>query len=123
VRLTWTNGTPAAAASEVGDGVANGGATGRGFRLEVTGSPARHSRLKLFIGMWEAQAQLVARIGDDPPLPALVDEVETGSAERIYTVTFGPLPTLRPLVVTWTLNVLHHVYGNVTLRAATLEDL
>lgn len=123
VTFSWTNGAPTPAVSGSGDGVAIGGAPGLGFRLEVTGHPTRASRLRVFLGVWQAQARLAARVGDEPPLPVLMEDVLVDSLERVYTVTFGPVPAGRPLVLTWTLTALHHMYGNVTLRAATLEDL
>ena len=123
VTFSWSDGQTVASASNVPDGIVAGDTIGRGFELRVAGDPNRARTLRVFVGVWRGGGRFTAQL--DGAATTFSDNTLTATApgaDRIYTVTFQPTTETGVLTVRWTLDSMSHMYGNVTLQAATLSD-
>jgi hypothetical protein len=103
--------------------VAVGGAVGLGFVVRVSGPLAGISRLSVQLGAWNVRGALEVRVEGQPGLgrqDGNLDAVHPGSDYNVI-VDFGPLAAGHALLLEWTVGVLHHRFGNVTMLAAGLS--
>ncbi len=122
-RFSWTNGTPAAAATDVPDGISVPDAN-RGFRLTLDGSPAVLRTVRLWLGVWQGRGKLTARLTDNS-LPMYTEntlEATNPGLDRVYTIGFRPRDPMQNLVVEWTLEGPIVGGANVTLQAITVSQ-
>jgi hypothetical protein len=122
-RVSWTDGTPTATA-RTRQGIAIGGAVGLGFVVRVAGPLAGISRLSVQLGAWNARGTLEVLVEGQPGprhQDGNLDAVHPGS-DYSTIVDFGPLGTGHALTLKWTVGVLHHRFGNVTILAAGLSS-
>lgn len=120
--FTWTDGTPAASATNTQTGVFVSGAAGTGFQFTAP-ADTNVRTLKVYVGLWYAQGKLEASLSDASAL-AYVDtslSSNTGTKNGVYTINYKAASAGQTLTVRYTLlNNFNSPYGNVTLEAATL---
>ena len=117
VGFSWTDGTPAAAATNTTTGIYVAGIN-RGFRLTVPADTTPRT-LTLFVGVWREQGRLLAQLSDQSA-PDFTDTSlinATGTSVRRYTLSYRAASAGQTLTVTFT---QMGTTGNVTLQAAAL---
>jgi hypothetical protein len=118
IGFSWTGGTPAASATGTTTGIFARGLD-NGFQLTVPADVTART-LTLFVGVWRAQGQLVARLSD-LSAPDYVDGSLvnlSSTAVGRYTLTFQAATPGQILTVTF--RQVSNTDGNVTLQAAAL---
>lgn len=119
--FSWTDGTPAATATNNPNGFYVLGA-GNGFELMIP-ADTNLKTLKLYTGLHRAQARLEATLSDGSA-PAFVSTAlsnDAGSRDGVYSVTFRAASAGQLLRVRYTLLTNYcDSCGNVALKAATL---
>ncbi|MFB3904696.1 MAG: peptidoglycan DD-metalloendopeptidase family protein [Acidobacteriota bacterium] len=119
-RYSWSDGTPAASASNTPTGVYRIG-QGSGFQLTVLADTTVRT-LRLYVGVWAAQGRLEATLSDGSA-PGLVDTSvinQTATSNGFYTLTYQAGTAGQSLRIRWTVHANFDPFGNVTLQAATL---
>ena len=118
IGFTWTDGTPAASATNSTTGVFVTGLN-NGFRITAP-ADTNVRTLKIYVGAWRTQGQMVAHLSDgsaadygDSSLSNLAGVTTLG----VYTLNYRSVGAGQTLTVTFTNKTSA---GNVTLQAATL---
>jgi hypothetical protein len=122
---SWSDGTPTAQAySSTGNFLFVTNNPLAGYQLTVPATN-RLRRLKVYLGLLDAQGTLDARLSDFSAMPysdtSLVqpDDIAYG----VYTLTFASANPGANLIVTWTAGlVLNPFYSELKWEAATLEE-
>jgi len=123
---SWSDGTPTTAAggSTTGIFIYGSNSPPPAFQLTV---PATNTlrRLKVYVGLYAAQARLDAGLTDFSALPysdsSLFAPYQNGYA--VYTFAFASTNPGTCLNITWTPVVLYDAnFGNITWQAATLSE-
>ncbi len=123
VTHSWNNGTPTSSGSNVADGVVMGDQEDVGFEIQAVGSSARPRTLTVHVGGWQARGRLTATLaGVSMSYTHEYYEPTTPGYDRVYRITFQPANNGDKVVVKWIAVDLTHMYGNVTLQAATLTE-
>ena len=118
--FTWTDGTPATAATNTTTGVFVPGQN-NGFRLTVPADTTVRT-LNVYVGAWHTQLRMVVHLSDNSA-PDYIDTslVNTVSPTSlgVYTLTYHAASAGQTLTVTLTQDLPGT--GNVTLQAATMQ--
>ncbi|HEY0708386.1 MAG TPA: hypothetical protein VGG33_16385 [Polyangia bacterium] len=126
VAFTWSDGMPTMSQNETRDGSNIGPGAQSGFELNVTGNVNKLRTLTLYVGAWNATAQLrVAWTGPSAPAEVMTDAAFTAGApgrDRMYRIRFQPTRADHKLRVQWRLQSVSDTYGNVTMQGATLTE-
>ncbi len=124
VRFSWNDGWPTSSAAETPDGIVVGDREGRGFEVEVTGSPTVTRRIKAHLGVWGARARLTVTLSDRAGTVYADNSLVAGEpgADRIYSILFQPSVQTQKLVLRWTVENINQTYGNVTLQAVSVAE-
>ncbi|MEO8368200.1 MAG: M23 family metallopeptidase, partial [Candidatus Solibacter sp.] len=121
VGFTWTDGTPTASVNNSTTGVFTRG-QGTGFSIVVPADPTVRV-LKLYVGAFQAQGRIVARLSDgSAPDCADTSLINTAGVTTlgVYTFNYSAATSGQTLTVTYTQESA--TLGNVTLQAATLSS-
>lgn len=120
--FTWTDGTPAASATNVRTGVYLIG-LGNGFQLTVP-ADTNPKTLRLNLGLWMARGNFEATLSDNSAAPYVDNSLQNsaGTSNGVYTIGFAAASAGQTLTIKWTAQATFHVSGNVTLEAATLVN-
>jgi hypothetical protein len=118
IGFSWTGGTPTASATNSTTGIYVAGAT-RGFQITVPADTVTRT-LTLFVGVWQSQGQLIARLSDqsapDYVNNSLVNTTTTSLGR--YTLVYRAGTAGQTLTVSFIQQ--SSTLGNVTLQAAAL---
>ena len=94
-----------------------------GFKVVAPAGPTPR-RLRLYVGVYNAEGQLDAALGDNSA-PAYSDGSFTSTGGKAvtaeYVITYAAATAGQQLVLQWTITNAQ-LGGNVTLQAATLQD-
>ena len=118
--FSWSNGTPTATATNTRTGIRVQGLN-NGFQITVPADLATRT-LRLYVGLWRAQAKLEATLSDGSASTYLNTNFfnQYQTANGVYTLTFSAASAGQTLTVKYTLKTSYDTSGNVTLEAATL---
>lgn len=122
--FTWSDGTPAGAATGTRSGVFIVGLS-NGFQITAPADPTPR-RLKVYAGLYGARARSEVSLNDFSAPPYLDATLQSayGNAYRVYTIEYAAASPGRALVFRHTVDTLFDAqFGNVTLAAATLEEV
>ena len=114
--LSWSDGTPYVTGSNSWGNYIAG--LDRGFRITVAAGVLPRT-LKLYVGGWNSNGRLVARLSDGSA-PDYVDASRSGGGQygAVYTLVFSASSAGQTLDVQWLQN---SSTGNVTLQGAALR--
>jgi len=113
--LSWSDGTPTAAASDR-SGVKIG--PGKGYQITAPAGIGVRT-LKIYVGGWLAVGKLTAQLSDNSvPVYVSVQGNAAGSYDAVYTLTYRAKSDGQRIVVNW---VHSSGTGTVNLQAATLQ--
>jgi len=122
--LSWTDGTPTAAASTTGFGTANYvyvGSLNSGFQITVP-ADTTNKVLKLYYMGWGCRTRIMATLSDNSAPTFINDSVDDPAGNIAYgvaTIYFAAASAGQTLTVT-EYDVLDYQGGNVGITAATL---
>jgi uncharacterized repeat protein (TIGR01451 family) len=122
--FSWTDGFPTVTASNTGTGVNVNGVVGNGFEITVPVDTNLRT-LKLYIGVWYAQAKMEASMSDGsaPTYTNTSFNNNGGGTFGLYTFNFKGGSPGQTIKIRFTiLNQYFSPNGNVALKAATLEN-
>jgi glucose/arabinose dehydrogenase len=120
VSYSWSDGTPRASATNSPTGVYVLG-TGSGFQLTIPADQTDRS-LKVYLGVWSAQGRFEATLSDNSAAPFVDTSLvsQTSGVTRAYVLNYRAGSAGQTLRIRWTLTSSFHLFGNITLQAATL---
>jgi hypothetical protein len=116
--ISWTDGTPVAAATNDITGVFIGG-IGNGFQISAPADTTTRTLL-VYVGGWVSGGKLVAHLSDGSAADFVDSSFSstTGQYKLVYTLTYRAASAGKQLVIQWT---QASGTGNVTLQAAALK--
>jgi hypothetical protein len=117
----WSGGTPSSSTTGTPSGVYIYGVN-NGFEINVPADTTQRT-LKLYVGVWEARGKLQANLSDGSAaayVDTSMDDPSGAGADKVYIINYQAASNGQRLTLRWTVDTAYHVWGNVTLQAATL---
>lgn len=120
VAYSWSDGTPTGSAVNSTTGIYVNGLN-NGFSLAVPANTTRRV-VKLYVGVFQAQAQVVARLSDGsaPPYTSTSLANTSSTTNGIYTFDYQAASAGQSLSITFTLLTAYSSFGNVTWQAMSM---
>jgi hypothetical protein len=120
VAFSWTDGTPAASATNTPTGLYIIGVN-NGFQITVPADTSDKT-LKVYVGLWAARGRMEVSLSDSSAAAFVDTSIDNPSATSVgvYTINFRAGSAGQQLRVRWTSMTSYNSFGNVTLQAATL---
>jgi RHS repeat-associated protein len=124
VGFSWTDGTPAASATNNTEAIYIRGLN-NGFQITAPADTTLRT-LRFYVGVWNARGRLQVSLSDNSAAIYIDSSLNNttgndGGTVGVYTLTYRAASAGQTLTVQWTVMDSYHTYGNVQLQATTLQ--